>query len=86
MNGTKMSKEISRYKDLGALQQLLITACPADDRGKRSIPVLAKTLGLSHQYIYRWIEEGVVPQKFVSRIVALANGRVRIEDFHPFLF
>lgn len=86
MNGTEMTKQISRYKDLGPLQTLLIEACPADERNKRSIPVLAKQLGLSPAYVYRWIEDEVVPQKFVGKIVSLGNGRVRLEDFHPFLF
>lgn len=81
-----MSNENSRYKDLGPLQELLLNACPPDERGKRSIPVLARALKVSHQYIYRWIEDGVVPPKFVSRIVALSNGRVTLEQFHPYLF
>lgn len=86
MNGSEMSNKISRYKDLGPLQALLLTACPADERGKRSIPLLARSLAVSPQYVYRWIEDNTVPQKFVSRIVSLANGRVKLEDFHPFLF
>ena len=76
----------SRYKDLGPLQDLLLRACPPDERGKTSIPALARALKISHQYIYRWIDEGIVPPKFVSRIVALSNGRVTLEQFHPYLF
>lgn len=81
-----MSTEISRYKDLGSLHELLLTACPPDERGKRSIPVLATYLKISHQYIYRWIEKGIVPQKYAGKIVALSDGRVRLEQFHPYLF
>ena len=76
----------SRYKDLGPLQDLLLQACPPDKRGKASIPALAVALNISHQYIYRWISEKVVPVKYVSKLVSISNGRVTLEQFHPYLF
>lgn len=78
--------EISRYKQLGTLQDLLLEACPPNDKGKRSIPVLAKHLGVSNQYVYRWIEDKSVPPKFVRKLVDMADGRVGLDDFHPFVF
>lgn len=81
-----MTKDASRYKDLGPLQDLLLRACPPDDKGKRSLPVLARALGVSHQYVYRWVKEAKVPQKFLGKIVALSNGRVTLGQFHPYLF
>lgn len=88
MNGEKAMNQgdISRYKDLGKLQDLLLLACPAGENGKRSIPVLAKHLGVSNQYVYRWIEDGVVPPKFVRKLVDMSDGRVGLESFHPFVF
>lgn len=87
MNGAPMSKkETSRYKNLGPLHDLLLLACPLDARGKRSIPALAKAIGVSHQYIYRWIKDEDVPSKFVGRIITLSNGRVTLEQFHPYVF
>lgn len=76
----------SRHKDLGKLQALLLTACPPDASGKSSIPVLAKHLGVSNQYLYKWIDTGRVPPNFVTPLVTLGEGRVSLEDFHPYVF
>lgn len=81
-----MSDDISRYKHLGGLQDLLLKACPPDARGKKSIPAVAKSLGVSHQYVYRWIEEKSIPPKFVKQLVANGGEAVNIEDFHPYVF
>lgn len=81
-----MTDEISRYKQLGSLQDLLLKACPPDKRGKKSIPAVAKSLGVSHQYVYRWIEEKSIPPKFVKTLVENSNEAVTIEDFHQFVF
>jgi hypothetical protein len=81
-----MSNEPSRYKELGELHDLLLKACPPNEKGTRSIPALAKALGISHQYVYRWIEEKKIPPKFVTKIVALPGCSVAISEFHPFVF
>lgn len=78
--------DFSRHKDLGALQTLLLTACPPDASGKSSIPALAKHMRVSNQYLYKWIADNKVPQTFVTALVELGDGRVTFEDFHPFLF
>lgn len=81
-----MSTEPSRYKELGKLHDLLLQACPANEKGVRSIPALAKALSISHQYVYRWIEEKKIPPKFVKKIVDLPGQTVAIEAFLPFIF
>lgn len=81
-----MSNEPSRYKELGELHDLLLKACPANEKGVRSIPVLAKALAISHQYVYRWIEEKKIPPKFVKKIVELPGQTITRQDFLPFLF
>lgn len=78
--------DFSRHKDLGDLQTLLLTACPADGAGQSSIPALAKRLEVSNQYVYKWIATNKVPPSYVSRIVELSNGRVSLSDFHPYVF
>ncbi|MCQ4311713.1 helix-turn-helix domain-containing protein [Pseudomonas stutzeri] len=77
---------MSRYKNLGELQDLLLRACPPDSTGKRSIPVLAKHLGVSNQYVYRWIEEKSVPPKYVTKLVEISDEQVSFSDFHKFVF
>ena len=81
-----MNGEISRYKDLGPLHDLLLVACPPDKQGRSSIPRLAKLLKISHQYLYRCIADEKIPPKLVPKIITLANGRVTVEQFHPFVF
>lgn len=82
-----MSKgEISRYKNLGPLHDLLLEACPPGENGTRSIVVLARELGVSHQYIYLWIERGRVPAKYVRPLVELSGGSLSLDQFHEFAF
>jgi len=72
--------------DLGPLHQILLKACPPAKNGPGSIQTtLAPALKVTHQYVYRWIEEGRVPPKFVSKIVDASNGRVTVEELIPFV-
>lgn len=72
--------------DLGPLHKLLLKACPEGENGPGSIKsTLAPALGVTHQYIYRWIEDERVPAKFVSKILAAGEGRVSQEELLPFV-
>lgn len=81
-----MSIQTSRYKELGPLHDLLLRACPSTPKEPRSIPRLAEALGISHQYVYRWIETKKVPPKFVKKMVELPGSTVSVEEFHPYVF
>lgn len=78
--------KIGRYKDLGPLHDLLLEACPPNEKGTRSIVVLAGVLGVSHQYVYSWIDENHVPAKFVRPLVEMSDGRVTFDQFHEYAF
>lgn len=80
------SRDFSRHKNLGKLQTLLLSACPPAESGRVSIPVLAKHLNVSNQYVYKWISDQRVPPAFAKRIVELSAGRVTLEQFHPYVF
>lgn len=68
------------------LHSLLVKACPSNKDGPGSIrKTLAPALGISYQYVYRWIEADKVPAKFVSRLVDVAEGRVTQDDLIPFV-
>lgn len=68
------------------LHALLIKACPPDKDGPGSIrKTLAPALGVTHQYIYRWIENGKVPPKFVKAIVDIAAGEVSQDELIKFV-
>lgn len=84
---TPMRKStLSFYKDLGPLHKLLLAICPPDpETGKQSIPVLAGVLGVTHQYVYKWIENNRVPVKHVKKLVELSNGAKTLNDFSDFL-
>lgn len=72
--------------DLGPLHKILLAACPEGEDSPGSIKTtLAPALGVSHQYVYRWIEENRVPPKFVTKIVEAGAGRVTVEELIPFV-
>lgn len=84
--GPAMSQLPNSRLNLGELHQILLTACPPNINGSRSIRgSLAPALKVSHQYIYRWISDGRVPAKYVKKIVDVADGRVTVDELLPFV-
>lgn len=79
------AKPASKYSDLGPLHDLLLRACPADRRGRRSIMILADKLGVSYQNVYKWIESGRIPPKRVMDIVTVSKGSVTREELLDFV-
>lgn len=91
-----------KAEDLGALHRLLIRACPPHSRnpstsaaaprylaspiGDKSITILAWLLKVRPWSIYKWIDKGEIPPKRASAIVDLAEGRVTLADFSPFIY
>lgn len=81
-----MNNSSARRFDLGKLHSLLLKACPKKGSSPGSIPAtLAPALGVSYQYVYRWVSEGRVPAKFVKKIVEVSEGRVSVDDLVPFV-
>lgn len=74
-----------QQKDLGPLHRLLLKASPADDEGRRSISVLARTIGLTPQALHYHCSRNRISGTVAKKIVDAAEGRVTLEDFHPFL-
>lgn len=84
--GRIMSQQPNSRLDLGELHKILLKACPAVVKGSRSIRgSLAPALGVSHQYVYRWISEGRVPAKYVRKIVEVSEDRVSIDELLPYV-
>lgn len=76
-----------RYADLGPLQELLVRACPADKKtGVKSVPNLARKMKLSPWAVYKWVKAGRIPPRRATQIVELAEGRVTLGDFSPFVY
>lgn len=83
---TYMNSSSACRFDLGPLHTLLLKACPRKGSAPGSIPAtLAPALGVSYQYVYRWVSDNRVPAKFVKKIVEVSEGRVSIEDLVPFV-
>lgn len=81
-----MTVKANSRLDLGELHSLLLKACPREGYDTCSIRgSLAPALGVSYQYIYRWVKEGRVPPKYVKPIVALSEGRVSVDCLVPFV-
>lgn len=74
------------YKDLGPLGDLLVRACVPDDNGVQSIPILARQLGISAMSIYKWIRKVEVSGRRAAQVVQNSAGRVKLEDFDPYVY
>ena len=72
---------------LTELHSLLLKACPpgsGDSEGSIR-GTLAGALGVSYQYVYRWIEMNRIPPKFVKPLLEIADGRVTQEELIVFV-
>ena len=74
-----------QQKDLGPLHRLLLKASPKDETGRRSIAVLASAIDRNPRTLYHHCKQGRIPGRLAKEIVAVAKGRVTLEDFHRFL-
>lgn len=78
--------QVRKFKDLGELHALLLKACPPNDKGLVSIPILANKLGVSHQTVYdRWLKSNWLPADRVADILEIGEGRVTQEQLLPFV-
>lgn len=76
-----------KRKNGGALHKLFIEACPPDPvTGAKSVPLLAKKLDMSKQALNYAVVRGKVRPGLAQKIVDLADGRVTLSDFTPFVF
>jgi hypothetical protein len=84
---TEPTKRRTSRPVLTKLHSLLLKACPpGPDNCEGSIRgTLAGALGVSYQYVYRWIEMDRVPPKFVKPLLEIAEGRVTQEELIVFV-
>lgn len=68
------------------LYELLIRAAPPDETGTKSIRTLAQALGLSRWAVYKWIKTERVRPKRAREIVEIAEGRVQLSEFDPWIY
>lgn len=83
---TTETATILRHQDLGPLHDLLLKACPPDKNGIKSISVLAERLEISAWSIHKWVQKGKIPPGRAVEVVDIAEGRVTLADFSPFVY
>ena len=83
---TTETATILRHQQLGPLHDLLLTACPPDKDGTKSISVLAEKLKISAWSIHKWVQKGKIPPGRAVEVVDIAEGRVSLADFSPFVY
>ena len=75
------------FKKGGALKDLLVKACPPDPvTGAKSVPLLAKSIGVSKQALGHAMGKATVTPSLAQKIVDAADGRVSLNDLVPFIF
>jgi len=78
-----------RYRklaELGPIHDLLLSCSPNDEKGEKSITILANALDLTHTAIYKWIENKKIPAKWARKMVTLSNGAVTLDQFDVFVY
>lgn len=68
------------------LTVLLLRAVPPNDRGKKTLTELSRLIRVSKQGVRKWIRQQKISPERALQIVAMSEGRVKIEEFHPFVY
>ncbi|ARB05731.1 Cro/Cl family transcriptional regulator [Synechococcus virus S-ESS1] len=68
------------------LHVLLLRAVPVNDLGNKTLTELAKKLHLSKWAVRKWINNKKIPPDRAAQIVKISEGRVKLEDFHPYVY
>lgn len=68
------------------LLRLLLLAVPKNQHGNKTILHLADLLGVNKWSVWKWVRAQKIPPERALAIVELSEGRVKIEDFHPFVY
>lgn len=84
--GGRQTATIKRHRENGPLHDLLLKACPPSKKGEKSITILAKALHVSASAVHRWIKRKKIPPKRAADVVTIADGRVTLANFSPFIY
>lgn len=67
------------------LEALLRQGSPPDDHGRRSLPSLARALGITRQRLQQIIVDGEMPPGRADRIVEVSGGLITADAIAPFI-
>lgn len=68
------------------LTKVMLTAVPPDEKGHKTLTNLARLIGVSKWGLRKWINAQKIPPERAMEIVRISDGRVKIEDFHEFVY
>ncbi len=68
------------------LHKLLLRAVPKNKLGNKTLTELARLTHLSKWGIRKWINNDKITPERAQQIVKLSEGRVKIEDFHQYVY
>lgn len=73
-------------KDPAGLKAVLLSICPADEKGNRSLKHLAEKLGLHYYTLYKWVNNGRIPADQANTLVDFSKGKLSHKALHKFVF
>lgn len=68
------------------LHTLLLRAVPVNSRGNKTLTELSRLTHMSKWGIRKWINNKKIPPERAKQIVELSEGRVTLEEFHPYVY
>jgi hypothetical protein len=68
------------------LTKLMLKAVPKNELGRKTLTHLAQLIGVSKWGLRKWINAQKIPPERAMDIVRISEGRVKIEDFHEFVY
>ena len=68
------------------LHVLLLKAVPENKLGNKTLTELSRIMRVSRQAMRKWINMGKRPPERAQQVVAISRGRVKLEEFHPYVY
>lgn len=68
------------------LHVLLLKAVPENKHGNKTLTELSRIMRVSRQAMRKWINMGKIPPERAQQVVAISHGRVKLEEFHPYVY
>lgn len=68
------------------LHVLLLRAVPKNEYGNKTLSELSRLIHVSKWAIRKWINKSKIPPERAKQIVDLSQNRVRLKDFHPYVY
>lgn len=68
------------------LHVLLLRAVPENKHGNKTVAELCRLIHVSKQAVHKWVRKGKLRPERAKQIADLSEGRVKLEEFHPYVY